>query len=250
MKMRRIISPIVKRILMACSCFCILTFANAQSTNMGTWNIADLFYKVNNHIKIWTEVQTRSQNLYDDFYYHEMKAGVFYSPANTHSSVFVGGGRYTTYNFAGNFKSPVATEEFRMWEQLILNNVYNHFNVEHRYRIEQRWVNNVFKPRIRYRFNTTYAFNHASVVPKTLFISAFDEIFMGNNNPHLERNRYYIGMGYQFSHSFSLQLGYINQTDFNATGGLTDKRFLQTTMIFFVDKKQSRKETKIATIMD
>jgi len=180
-----------------------------------------------------------------------MKAGIFYFPTNTHSSIFFGGGRYTTYNYKGNFKSPVATEEFRVWEQLILNNVYNHFNVEHRYRLEQRWVNNVFKPRIRYRFNPTYAINHSSIVPKTLFISAFDEIFIGNNNPHLERNRYYLGMGYQFSNSFILQMGYINQTDFNATGGQSaDKNFLQTTLMFYADRKIFRKDKKIPTIMD
>ena len=227
-----------------------VTFVSAQTKNLGTWNIADLYYKVNNHFKIWTEVQTRSQNIYNDFYYHEMKAGLFYNPTNTQSAVFVGGGRYTTYNYTGNFKSPVITEEFRLWEQLILNNVYNHFNIEHRYRLEQRWVNNLFKPRIRYRINTTYAINHYSVVPKTLFASAFDEIFIGNNNPHLERSRYYLGLGYQFSHIFSLQLGYINQTDFNTTGGQTDKSFLQTTFIFFAERKLFRKDSKVSTIMD
>ena len=251
MKKRVTISLKVKRLIMVSICLTFVTLASAQTSNVGTWNIGDLFYKLNTHYTIWLETQTRSQNLYSDFYYHELKGGLFYNFKKSHSSLFLGGGRYTTYNYSGNFKSPVSTDEFRIWEQLILNNVYNHFNVEHRYRLEQRWVNNVFKPRVRYRINPTYAINHSTIVPKTLFLSAFDEIFIGNNNPHLERNRYYLGMGYQFSNSFILQMGYINQTDFNATGGQSaDKNFIQTSLIFFANNKLFKKENKSPSIMD
>jgi len=116
--------------------------------------------------------------------------------------------------------------------------------------LEQRWINDNFKPRLRYRINPTIAINHASIVPNTLFVSAFDEIFLGNANPHLERNRYYIGMGYQCSSSLAIQTGFINQTDFNALGGQKDKSFIQTTIIFYLDKKTAIKEGKTNTIVD
>ena len=191
------------------------------------------------------EVQARSQNLYTDFFYHQYKGGLFYYFSDTHNSVLLGGGRYTTYNYSGNFKSPVTTDEFRIWEQLILNNVYKHFNVEHRYRLEQRWVNNVFRPCFRYRLNPVYTINHEKLMPKTLFLSVYDEIFLGNNNPHFERNRYYYGMGYQFTNSFILQMGLLNQTDYNAKGGeSSNKNYLQTSVIFNLDKNTFKKGNK------
>ena len=240
----------LKSLLIMITSFTLISSADAQSTNVGTWNVCDLIYKLNKHYTLWTEVQTRTQDLYSAFYYHELKCGAFYNFPKSRSSVFLGGGRYTTYNYSGNFKSPVSSEEFRIWEQFVLNNGYNHLNIEHRYRLEQRWINNNFKPRLRYRINPTFAINHSSIVPKTLFVSAFDEIFIGNANPHLERNRYYIGIGYQFSNSFAFQSGYINQTDFNALGGQKDKRFIQSTLVFYLDKKTAIKEGKTNTIVD
>ena len=250
MKKSVTISLKVKRSVMACICLTFVTLATAQTSNVGTWNIADLYYKLNSHYTLWMEVQTRSQNIYSDFFYHQYKGGLFYNFPNSHNSIFFGGGRYTTYNYSGNFKSPVTTDEFRIWEQLILNNVYSHFNVEHRYRLEQRWVNNVFRPCLRYRLNPTYPINHSTIVPKTLFVSAYDEIFIGNNNPHFERNRYYLGMGYQFSFLFTLQMGLINQTDFNAKGGQTDKNYIQTTLMFSTSKKVNKKDNRNSSIME
>ena len=236
-----------KGLLMAGTFITLFTLTSAQSTNVGSWTIADLYYKFNPNATLWFETQTRSQNLYTDFYYHELKAGLFYNFPKSRS---VGGGRYTTYYFNGNFKTPITTEEFRIWEQFTLNNGYNHLNIEHRYRLEQRWINNNFKPRIRYRINPTLAINHTSIVPQTLFVSAFDELFLGNGNPHLERNRSYMGLGYQFSNSFTVQMGYINQTDYNSAGGQKNKSFIQTSLLFYVNKKMFRKENKTHSIMD
>ena len=250
MKNRIPISHYVKRLIIVYVSLTFINLVSAQSSNTGTWNIGDLYYKINNHYTLWMEAQTRSQNIFSDFFYHQYKGGLFYHFSKSHNSVFFGGGRYTTYNYSGNFKSPVSTDEIRIWEQLNLNNTYNHFNIEHRYRLEQRWVNNQYRPCVRYRFNPTYPVNHSTIIPGTLFLSIYDEIFVGNNNPHLEKNRYYLGLGYEFSHFFTLQSGLINQTDFNAKGGQTDKNYIQITLIFTADKKLFKKGYNTTSIME
>ena len=239
-----------KRLIILFVCLFLMSIVEGQTTNTGTWNIGDFYYKPNNQFTLWMEVQTRSQNIFSVFFYHQYKGGLFYHFSKTHSSVFFGGCRYTTYNYKANFKSPILTDEFRIWEQLILNNAYHHFNVEHRYRLEQRWVNNIFRPCLRYRLNPTYPINHSSIVPNTLFISVSDEVFLGNNNPRLERNRYYIGLGYQFSPLFTLQMGLLNQTDFNSKGGQTDKNYIQTTLVFSTNKSLFKKESNSSSIME
>ncbi|RZK11321.1 MAG: DUF2490 domain-containing protein, partial [Hymenobacter sp.] len=51
----------------------------------------------------------------------------------------------------------------------------------------------------------------------TLFLAAYDEIFLNPKGPVFERNRVYGGVGYQFDKHFILQAGYVNQANYNYT---------------------------------
>jgi hypothetical protein len=227
----------------------LLTFftcfsAKSQTTDkrLGGWDILDVFYAPNKKYTAWFETQTRSQNFFHDFYYHEFKGGLFYNLANT-NSFFVGLGEYTTYSPGGNYKSPVVTNEFRIWQQFILNNNYNHLKIEHRYRFEERWINGDFKTRIRYRINPIIAINKPKVGANTAYISVFDEVFFGNHAPYFERNRFFAGAGYQFNKTFAIQTGFIRQFDYNTANDGTGKNFLQTTFMFYLDNKTFKPAT-------
>ena len=215
----------------------ITCHCDAQLSGLGTWNVVDGLYKPNNSFTIWTELQARSQIVLNNFYYNQFKLGLFYNFPKSDNALFVGGGRYNTYQLIGNFKSPTITTESRIWEQVTLNNQYDHLKIEHRYRLEQRWVNNNFRSRLRYRINPTFNLNHSKISPHTFFISCFDELFLGNNNPQLETNRYYIGLGYQFSKIFTLQIGSLRESNFNSTGKETYKNYLHTSLQIVIDNK-------------
>jgi hypothetical protein len=59
--------------------------------------------------------------------------------------------------------------------------------------------------------------NHKAIEPGTVFLSAYDEIFLNPKGPVFERNRLYGGVGYQFDKHFVLQAGYVNQANYNYT---------------------------------
>ena len=223
-----------------------MSVASAQTNELGGWNIANLNYRFNPKISVYAEVQERSQKLVDDFFYHELKTGVSYHLQK--NSFFFGLGNYKTYTYPGNFEKPVTANEFRMWEQFVLNNNIDRVKIEHRYRVEQRWVNGDYFNRFRYRLNPIVPLNHKTISANTIYISAFDEVFFTNKAPYFIRNRVFGGAGYQFSKLFAFQMGFIRQFDYNTVNNGTGKNFIQTSFIFNVDKSNSKHEAHPSTM--
>ena len=229
------------------TCLLLPAFINAQSNKLGGWYIANLNYSLNKKFVLYGELQARSQQVADDFYYHELKGGMQYNlPAK--NSLFLGTGDYQTYNYPGNFKKPSAIKEFRIWEQFVLNNNINRIKIEHRYRIEQRWINGVYSNRFRYRLNPVIPLNHSTVIANTFFVTAFDEVFFTNKAPYFLRNRFFAGAGCKFTSAFTLQLGLIRQFDYRKTDDGSGKNYIQTSLLFNINHTEVSKETHPSTL--
>jgi len=227
---------------------CLLSAAAiAQNNRLGSWELASVLVNTRSNFSYFAEMQTRSQSVTKDFYYHELKGGVQYTLPNN-NNVFIGIGDYRTYDFPGNYKS-LSVREFRMWEQFVMKNTLDRIRLEHRYRIEQRWIEGNYRNRFRYRFNPVIPVNKKQLTGNTFYFTAFDEIFFTNEAPYFERNRFFIGAGYQFTKLFALQGGFIRQYDYRKTDDGSGKNFLQFSALFTVDKKPSQKE-RIPSIMD
>jgi hypothetical protein len=98
---------------------------------------------------------------------------------------------------------------------------------EHRYRIEQRWVNDEYRNRLRYRLMIFLPLNKPKIEKGTLFIGIYDEIFVNTEKVFFDRNRLYGALGYQFHKTASLQLGMMRQ-QVNSFG----KNYLQFALVF------------------
>lgn len=166
----------------------------------------------------FAEVQARTNGVFHDYFYNELKGGASFD-IDPNFTVFVAGGRYSTSDYQDLGAGPLNVEK-RLWEQLTLTQYSHRLKIEHRYRIEQRWFafrdgSTEFRQRFRYRLNGFLPLNHKTIVPGTAFLSAYDEIFLNPRGPIFERNRVYIGAGYQFDTHFILQVGYVNQANYN-----------------------------------
>ncbi|HMQ07213.1 MAG TPA: DUF2490 domain-containing protein [Saprospiraceae bacterium] len=113
------------------------------------------------------------------------------------------------------------TVEHRIWEQLILRHrSYNVF-IEHRYRIEQRFVKNltdgrsINDHRIRYRVQALMPLYNFSPYLRHWFLAGYNELFMNLgrelSGQLFDRNRLYFALGYQVDPRFNVQIGYLNQ---------------------------------------
>jgi len=224
--------------------------SHAQTEGLGTWNIVNARLNFNPKWAAWTELQTRSYKIYDHFFYHELKGGFQYNINNT-ATALMGIGQYATYSPGGNFKPPVSFHEFRMWEQLSLTNNIERLKLEHRFRMEQRWLTSGYRNRYRYRLSAILPLNHKKIEPKTVYLNVFNEIFLTNTAPYFERNRFYVGTGYQFTKAFTLQCGLLKQFDYRANGVKVSKVFLQTSLLFnFSLKKQVEQKEQHPSAMD
>jgi len=231
---------------------CFIThseIANAQNNKTGTWGIGTIVLP-GDSTHNWggyIELQTRSNEFFNQFYYYETKGGVSYDIAKNYTAL-IGTGRYITYDY-NDLDAPATVKEFRMWEQLTINNFLNRVKIEHRYRAEQRWLNGIYRNRFRYRINLVVPLNHKKVEAKTWFFSVFDEIFLNNKAPHFERNRFSAGLGYQFDKSLSVQAAYLDQYNYSlaSQGG---KNNLAITVMYRINRKNTRPKEHIPTAND
>ena len=166
----------------------------------------------------FAEVQARTNGVFRQYFYNELKAGASYD-IDPNFTVFIAGGRYTTSDYRDLGAGPLNVEK-RLWEQLTLTQYASRLKLEHRYRVEQRWFgfrddSSSFRQRLRYRLNAFLPLNNKSITAGTVFLSAYDEIFLNPKGPVFERNRVYAGLGYQASPHVVVQLGWVKQANFN-----------------------------------
>lgn len=211
----------------------------AQTDVLGGWYLVNFNYHISKKLTLYTEVQTRSQHVLDDFYYRELKTGVNYR-LKDNMSVFIGFGNYKTYTSPGNYEKPIEVNENRLWEQFVYTTNLSRINIENRIRLEQRWQNGNYNNRLRYRLFLSIPVNHPKIQDKTFFPIVFDEVFFTNKEPYFLRNRIFGGAGYRFSKVVTVQAGFLRQSDFFANGGSVGKNFLTTSLLLSAGRKQKK----------
>lgn len=206
-------------VFIGCFTFSLVGFAQVPSIpstkDWGTWFIGTVTLPGGpNKWGGFVEGQRRTNALFKQYQYYELKGGVSYD-LDKNITALVGGGHYVSYNYRDLDAGALATET-RLWEQLVLNQYLHRLKFEHRYRVEQRWVNSFYLNRLRYRLGLFVPLNHTTLKPQTVFLSFYDEVFLNPKGPTFERNRVYGGVGYQFDQHWIAQAGWVNQTNFSA----------------------------------
>jgi len=228
-------------------CFSSITFA--QNSKIGTWGIATVILPGDSSHKWggYTEFQVRTNAVLSQFMYDEIKAGISYD-IDKDFTALIGTGRYTTFDYQNVGAGPVTTEN-RLWEQITTNQFLYRLKLEHRYRVEQRWVNGSYRNRFRYRLNVFVPFNHNKIVAKTWFFSAFDEVFLNNQVPNFERNRVSAALGYQFDKSWIFQAGWINQYNYTPDAS-NNKNNLMLILMYRIQRKNAVQREHLPTTSD
>lgn len=174
--------------------------------------------KINKIVGIHSELQLRSFFVPDNVGTVIARVGV-----NFYIKSFIMGTVGYGYIFSNPDHDQIhasRTSEHRIWEQMLFRQKTKAVFMEHRFRLEQRFVQNLSNQtssvshRIRYRFQTLFPLYTISPHLRHLFISVNDEIML-NFKPEpaqiFDRNRFYAGLGYQVSPKLNIQLGYMNQ---------------------------------------
>ena len=162
-------------------CFLCPTLSLGNGEGLGSWNILNIKYTVNDRWSLFGEAQLRSLSFYNEFHYYEYKGGFNYRP-NKNIILTLGAGSYQTYREGGNFELPKNNDEFRLWPQIQLIQEIGRFKIEQRYRTELRWTSNGYRNRFRYRLGVLYPFGKIKDGSKPFIISASNELFFTDND--------------------------------------------------------------------
>lgn len=182
-----------------------------KDKRIGSWTVLNFQYVFTPKWGTWAELQSRELNPFYNIFYYETKGGFFYNLDNNFQ-LLAGTGYYATHG--ENFSEGPERKEFRVWQQVIFNQYYSRVKFEHRFRIEERWINKEFNNRFRYRITVAVPLNHKQIIPKTVFLAAYNEIFLTTKPPHFMRNRAYMGVGYQINKILTAQVGWLNQYNY------------------------------------
>ncbi len=216
--------------------FAFSTCFGQNYDDLGSWNILNARFELNPKWSISAEAQIRSLKFYDDFHYYETKAVVSYKLSDQ-ISVGFGAGTYQTYRSGGDFVTPKVNNEIRLFPYVSFHNTLGRLKIENRYRLENRFTSKGYRLRVRYRLQAILPINTPKIVPKTIYGVIWNELFMTNEPAYFQRNRFFVGVGYEFSHKFATQIGWINQFDYSVDDE-TGKNFLQISLLFSFKKKK------------
>ncbi len=226
----------IKNIQLTLSILILVLLSNpllAQQGEFGNWLMYFGTNRISDDWSIHSEVQYRNHTIEPvNIEQLLLRTGVNYH-LNKNTILTFGYGYVASHDFESEQKSPESTES-RLFQQLILINKVSRLKFEHRYRLEQRWVNSDYKNRIRYRLMVFLPLNKPTIEKGTFFLGVYDEIFVNTKQTFFDRNRLYFALGYQFSKTTQAQVGYLRQrvNDFG-------KDYLQVGVVFNPDFRKS-----------
>ena len=219
--------------------FLSLNNLTAQTFDLGSWNVLNVKYNINEKWSFFSEAQIRSLKFYNIFHYYEYKGGINFK-VKKNVMLTLGAGSYQTYKEGGDFVLPKNNHEFRIWPQVILSQAIGKFKIEQRYRAELRFTSNGYRNRFRYRIGLSFPFGKERNNYKPFQINASNEIFFTDNEPYFERNRMLIAFNYYPTKATTLQIGYLHQFDYKINDE-TGRDFLQLGFFIELFRKQSPK---------
>lgn len=180
---------------------------------LGAWYMYFGMNKIAEKWSIHSEVQFRYYETTTNFNQLLLRTGINYH-INPNAIATFG---YAFIETDGDFNEPVNESNFgehRLFEQFILKNKVGKFDVEHRYRLEHRWLDfvdrNDFQNRARYRLQVTHP------IAGPWFVNVYDEIFVNFQDNPFGQNRLFGALGYKASKSLSFQAGYLKNHFTNA----------------------------------
>ena len=119
--------------------------------------------------------------------------------------------------------------ENRIYQEALLpQKVGGRVFLTHRFRYEQRWVENQdFRTRYRYNLFLNLPLNGTELKKNVVYLALYNEIFIngqtdigdGRMVERFDRNRTYLGLGYGLRNNLRMQGGWMNQTTSQVSKG-------------------------------
>ncbi len=172
------------------------------------------------------DIQYRNWNIIGDLEQLLLRGGFTYTTPKSDAKFTLGYAHITTGTY-GNSRE--TTPENRIYQEaLIPQKIGTRFYLVHRFRFEQRFVQDQnFRTRWRYNLFINVPLNKTDLTKGAVYIALYNELFINgerriNTNTTVEifdRNRLYGALGYSLLDNLRMQFGYMQQMTDNWTKG-------------------------------
>lgn len=202
--------------------FLIPTVGQSQfdEEKLGAWYM--YFYSTSFKESSWGlqgDVQFRNWDAGSDLEQLLIRSGLTYKPKQANIKFTLGYGNITSGQYGS---SDATSSESRIYQEALFPVQFgNRFYTNHRFRYEQRFVENQdFRTRVRYNFFLNIPINKPAMEEKSLYLGLYNELFVngernigdGRTVELFDRNRLYVALGYVLKKGMKVQLGVMNQT--------------------------------------
>ena len=171
------------------------------------------------------DVQYRNWDVLGDLEQLLLRAGVTYSP-NANVKLTLGYGNITTGEFGDSNET---SSESRIYQEALLpHKISDRIYLKHRFRYEQRWVENQdFRTRYRYNIFLNIPLNQPNLDKNSIYLAFYNELFIngqkdignGKSVELFDRNRLYGALGFAIKDNLKVQAGFMEQTLNNSSKG-------------------------------
>lgn len=195
-------------------------FSQVDEDQLGAWYMYfwDTGFK-DSKFGLQGDVQYRNWDIMGDLEQLLLRAGVTYSPGEK-VKFTLGYGNITSGSFGDSDQTRVESRIYQ--EALLPNTISDHIYLKHRFRYEQRWIEDQdFRTRFRYNLFLYIPLNQPDLNKNSVYLAFYNELFIngernignGQRVALFDRNRFYSAVGYTLKDNLKVQLGYLIQTN-------------------------------------
>lgn len=198
---------------------CVPVSAQVDEDQVGAWYM--YFFAATFGDGPWGvqgDAQYRNWDLLGDLEQLLLRGGLTYRPRSADVLFTLGYANITTGAFGD---SSATTGEDRIYQEVLLpQKVGSRVYLRHRFRYEQRWVENQdFRTRFRYGLFVDVPLNGTQIGRGSWYLAFYNEVFLngerdigdGREVETFDRNRLYGAVGYGLADRLRMQFGYMHQ---------------------------------------
>lgn len=156
-------------------------------------------------------MQHRNYNFAGDLEQLLLRTGIGYNITENNNNILLGYAYVYSEPYISGTDDKWNSNEHRFFEQFISRQEIGRVNIQHRYRFEQRFIEEDFKMRLRYFLSLNIPINKKSMEKNSVYASAYNEIFINTETNYFDRDRVYGGLGYCFNKNFKVEAGLMSQ---------------------------------------
>ena len=183
----------------------------SQESSLGNWLIYFGNKKINPDWDWHSEVQYRNYDAIGDLEQLLLRTGVGYNLTENNNNIHLGYGYIFSQNYIAGTNEKEDVHENRIYQQFITRQRFSRSSLQHRFRFEQRFIEDDFKLRFRYFLSLNLALSNKEMIDNTFYLSAYNEIFLNTEGDVFDRDRIYAGLGFRLNETARFELGYMIQ---------------------------------------